>query len=100
MYDDMFSRAIRYEYRKSLEIVSVRPSGVDTLLPAQLGFKKRGGLLQISPQAFVRAVLRNLHKSTSPGHYWHELQSWSLGLIPECLAPSLLPVMMAIAKKL
>jgi short-subunit dehydrogenase len=57
---DNFSRALSYEYRRSVRICSVKPMIVRTLLSQSVGVKEKS-IFGISTKTFVGAVFRSLY---------------------------------------
>jgi 17beta-estradiol 17-dehydrogenase / very-long-chain 3-oxoacyl-CoA reductase len=80
-YLDFLSRALSYEYQKTIDIISLRPSEVST----PMTHNKKTDLLTILPEDCARGLLNDLgHERVTNGHISHCLQGYLYHLLPEC----------------
>ncbi|KAL4476519.1 hypothetical protein ABPG74_010252 [Tetrahymena malaccensis] len=71
-FNNYFSRSLSEEYKGKLDILSVKPSWVNT--PMTNGYKDK--LLEITPEQCVTIILKQLGRTNSTfGHYKHELSA-------------------------
>ena len=78
-YVDFLSRALSYEYEKSIDIISLRPSEVST----PMTYHKKVDLMTILPKDCARGLLNDLgHERETNGHWSHSLQSALYHSIP------------------
>ncbi len=79
-FNDFFSKALSVEYRKKIDILSVRPMFVSTALT----YRKKVELDTVSPNMCARGALDDLgYTRETCGHWIHNLLAPTLLLIPD-----------------
>lgn len=79
-YDDFFSEGIRSEYSDSIDVVTVKPSTVDTQLTRKFNFNQMFDAITSDDHA--KYLIKNLHKGYNFGHWKHSLTSLALTALP------------------
>ena len=79
LYDDFLSRALAYEYRKKIDILSVKPNFVSTPLTRNMR-----GLLVVNKNECAGGSLKALGNSDETfGHWLHHIEGYILSSIPQ-----------------
>lgn len=80
VFIDYLSRALSYENRGKIDIISLRPSEVSTPMTSN----KKTDLLTIMPKDCAEGLLNDLGYETYTNGYWsHQLQGAFYQLVPE-----------------
>ena len=82
---EFFSRAVAYEVKEAITLVTFLPGNTNTNQTLQEGFKEDSNSC-ISTQEFVSAALNELNSGYTAGHRDHKLEMLGISLLPTALA--------------
>lgn len=91
-YNSFFSEALAYEYRKYIDVATIKPGVVITHLATSANFTKFP--LNVKSDDYASHMLRSLRKGVNYGHWKHKIMAQSISLFPYQIQRHIIQLMM------